>query len=113
MTRTTPVPCEAAMLKPPRIMIAVGLPGGPHGEEDEDALDREQGGSNGDDDVATEAILSIVNHLKDRKASAVRDIRAFTAALEALCDAFMARDYHAVGDAASDARDALNDLIAE
>jgi hypothetical protein len=92
-------------------MIAVGMPS-PHGENDEDALDREQDG-NGDDDLATEAIVSIVHHLQHSKASAVRDIRAFTAALEALCDAFMDRDYHAVGDAASDARDALYDLISE
>jgi len=93
-------------------MIAIGLPH-PHGEQDEDGLDRERddGGGGDDSDIATEAIVSVVNHLKDSKASAVRDIRAFTAALEALCDAFMARDYHAVGDAADAARDALHQLI--
>ena len=93
-------------------MIAVGL-GGPHGEADEDSLNREPDDSEGGDDLATDAIASIVDHLKHNKASAVRDIRAFTGALEALCQAFMDRDYHAVGDAASDARDALQGLIGE
>src|SRR5215831_8708388 len=94
-----------------KLMIAIGLP---HGEgQDEDGLDRERDDGNGDSDVATEAIMSIVNNLKDNKASAVRDIRAFTAALEDLCQAFMDKDYHAVGDAADAARDALHNLIRE
>ena len=100
-------------MRRPALMIAVGMPG-PHGDGDEDSLDKEHDGGNGDDgDVAAEAIISIVNHLKDSKASAVRDIRAFTAALEDLCQAFMDRDYHAVGDAADAARDALHNLISE
>jgi len=98
-------------MRKPTLMIAVGMPG-PHGNDDEDDLNREQDG-NGDSDVATEAIMSIVNHLKDSKASAVRDIRAFTAALEDLCQAFMDKDYHAVGDAADAARDALHNLISQ
>jgi len=40
-------------------------------------------------------------------------LRAFTAALDALCEAFMAKDSHGVGEAASDARDALHDLISD
>ena len=92
-------------------MIAIGLPSH-HGGQDEDGLDRERDDGDGDSDIATEAIVSIVNHLKDAKASAVRDIRAFTSALEDLCDAFMARDYHAVGEAASEARDA-HELISD
>jgi len=100
------------MPKPPSLMIAIGLPSH-HGEaQDEDGLDREHQ-DDGGDDVATEAIVSIVNHLKHAKASAVRDIRAFTAALEDLCQAFVDRDYHRVGEAASDARDALHELISE
>src|SRR5262249_804367 len=96
----------------PKFMIAIGGPG--HGEgQEEDSLDKEQDGNGDDSDIATEAILSIVNHLKDRKATAVRDIRAFTAALEDLCQAFMDRDYHAVGDAADAARDALHNLISQ
>ena len=103
-----------AMPPKPSLMIAIGLPSH-HGEQqDEDSLQREHDGDGGDDsDIATEAIVSIVNHLKDSKASAVRDIRAFTAALEALCDAFMERDYHGVGEAADTARDALHNLIGE
>jgi hypothetical protein len=96
------------MPKPASLMIAIGLP---HAEgQDEDQLDREQDG-NGDDDLATEAVMSIVRNLQHGKAAAVRELRAFTGALEALCDAFMERDYHAVGDAASDARDALNAML--
>ena len=98
-------------VRKPTLMIAVGMPG-PHGnDDDEDGLDRERDDGDDDSDIATEAICSIVNHLKDNKASAVRDIRAFTAALEDLCDAFMNRDYHRVGEAASDARDALHEII--
>jgi len=98
----------------PSFMVAISLPGH-HGEaQDEDNLNREQDDSGGDDgDVATEAILSIVNHLKNAKASAVRDVRAFADSLYKLCDAFMAKDYHAVGDAADAARDALHNLISE
>jgi len=99
-------------VRKPTLMIAVGMPG-PHGDGDEDGLDRERDDGDGDSDVATEAIMSIVNHLKDSKASAVRDIRAFTAALEDLCQAFMDKDYHAVGDAADAARDALHNLISQ
>src|SRR5262249_34865070 len=98
--------------KPINLMVAIGFPSH-NGEQDEDGLDREHEHDDGDSDIATEAIMSIVNHLKDGKASAVRDIRAFTAALEALCDAFMEKDYHAVGDAADAARDALHTLIRE
>ena len=100
------------VVRKPTLMIAVGMPG-PHGNDDEDSLQREQDGNGDDGDLATEAIVSIVNHLKDSKASAVRDIRAFSAALEDLCQAFMDRDYHAVGDAADAARDALHNLISK
>jgi len=98
-------------VRKPTLMIAVRVPG-PHGDGDEDGLDRERD-DDGNGDVASEAIISIVNQLKDSKASAVRDIRAFTAALEDLCQAFMDKDYHAVGDAADAARDALHNLISE
>ena len=91
-------------------MIAVGMPG-PHGDGDEDGLDRERDDGGDDSDLATEAVMSILDDLKTRKASAVRDLRAYTAALEEMCDAFMDRDYHRVGEAASDARDALHEII--
>jgi hypothetical protein len=95
------------MPKPASLMIAIGLP---HGEaQDEDSLDREQDGDDGD--LATEAVMSIVRNLQHGKAAAVRELRAFTGALEALCDAFLDRDYHAVGEAASDARDVLNVML--
>jgi len=99
-------------MRRPTLMIAVGMPG-PHGDGDEDQLDRERDDDGGDDDsdLATEAVMSILDDLKTRKASAVRNLRAYTAALEEMCDAFMDRDYHRVGEAASDARDALHEII--
>jgi streptomycin 6-kinase len=98
------------MLKPPRIMIAVGLP---HGESDEDSLNREHDDNGGDDDIATEAIVSIVHNLHRGGPSAVRDLRKFTSALESLCEAFMQKDSHGVEEAASDACDALRDMIGD
>jgi len=95
-------------VRKPTLMIAVGMPG-PHGDDDEDGLDRER--DDGDSDLATEAVMSILDDLKTRKASAVRNLRAYTAALEEMCDAFMDKDYHRVGEAASDARDALHEII--
>src|SRR5215813_3341985 len=98
-------------VRKPSIMIAVGMPG-PHGnDDDEDSLNRERDDGGDDSDLATEAVMSILDDLKTRKASAVRDLRAYTAALEDLCAAFMDRDYHRVGEAASDARDALHAII--
>ena len=93
-----------------KLTIAVGIPG-PHGDGDEDSLDKEHDGGDDDSDLATEAVMSILDDLKTRKASAVRDLRAYTAALEDLCAAFMEKDYHRVGEAASDARDALYKII--
>jgi hypothetical protein len=98
------------MPKPASLMIAIGLPHGGEGP-DEDSLNREQDGNGDDGDLATEAVMNIVRNLQEGKASAVRELRAFTAALEALCDAFMDRDYHAVGEAASDARDVLHVML--
>jgi len=98
-------------VRKPSIMIAVGMPSA-HGE-DEDQLDREQDDHGGDDDsdLATEAVMSILDDFKTRKASAVRDLRLYIDALAEMCDAFMDRDYHRVGEAASDARDALHAII--
>ena len=91
-------------------MIAIGLPS--HGEQqDEDSLNREQDDGNGDDDIATEAICSIVRNLHEGGPSAVRDLRAFTSALEEMCETFMSRDRKGFEDAASDARDALEGLM--
>jgi hypothetical protein len=99
------------MPKPASLMIAIGLP---HAEtQDEDSLDREGHGGDGDEDsdLATEAVMSILDDLKTRKSSAVRDLRMYIGALDDLCAAFMDRDYHRVGEALSDARDALHKII--
>jgi len=88
--------------------------GSPHGNgQNEDDLNREHDGNGGDDDsdLATEAVMSILDDFKTRKASAVRDLRLYIDALAEMCDAFMDRDYHRVGEAASDARDALHAII--
>lgn len=98
--------------KPPTLMIAVGL--GRHGEaQDEDTLDREGHGGGGDDDLATEAIVSIVKNLHHGGPSAVRTLRRFTSALDAICEAFMSRDNQGVEEAASEAVDVLNDMLSE
>jgi hypothetical protein len=98
------------MRKPASIMIAVGMPG-PHGENDEDSLDREQDGKG--DDIATEAIVSIVRNLHEGGPSAVRDLRRFTSALEGICEAYMSRDHQGLEEAASEAVDVLNDMLSE
>jgi hypothetical protein len=94
--------------KPPSFMIAIGLP---HHAQDEDQLDREQ-----DDDgspAAQATVGSIVHRLQRGGPSGIRDLRRFAAALEDLADAFMDKDRQGVDEAASEARDALNDMIEE
>ena len=99
-------------MRKPTLMIAVGFPGGPHGQQDEDSLQREQDG-NGGDDIAVEAISQIVRHLHDAGPSAVRDLRAHAHALLELCDAFMSRNQSDFEDAASNAVDTLHELISD
>jgi hypothetical protein len=96
-------------MRRPSIMIAVGMPGGPHGEDDEDNLNREQDG-NGDDDICTEAILAIMSHLHRSGPSAVRDLRRYIGALEEMCRAFMEKDNDALAEAATEACQALRDI---
>jgi hypothetical protein len=107
-----------ATMRKPSIMIAFGLPApfGDHGDDEkrgEDKSDREPDGEDGESDLATEAIESILWHLKNGKSGAVRLLRAFSAAVEEMCDGFMEKDYHRVGEAADAARDAMHQLISE
>ena len=83
----------------PTLMIAVGVPSAHGNDDDEDQLHRESQDGEGDDDsdLATEAVMSILDDFKTRKASAVRDLRLYIDALARLCEAFMDRDYHRVG----------------
>ena len=99
------------MRKPASLMIAIGLPG-PHGNEgqDEDSLNREQDGGNGDD-IASEAIVNIVHNLHRGGPLAIRRVRLLARGLEDLCQAVMKKDDYALEEAAADARDALNNLI--
>ena len=95
----------------PSFMIAIGLPH-PHGGEgqDEDTLNRE-GEDGSDNDLAAQIMVSIVHRLHRGGPSGVRDLRAFTQALEELADASMAKDAHGFEDAAGDACNALEALI--
>ena len=97
----------------PSLMIAIGLPSH-HGEQqDEDGLDRERDDGDGEDDLATEAVLSIVRNLHHGGPAAVRTLRRFTSALEGICEAYMSRDHAGLEEAASEARDVLNDMLSE
>jgi hypothetical protein len=95
----------------PHFMLAIGLPGGPHG--DEDNLNRERDDDDGGNPAAEATVGSIVHCLHRGGPSGVRDLRKFTAALEDLADAYMDKDRQGFEEAASEARDALNDLIEE
>lgn len=106
------------MHKPPGFMVMIGLR--PHqlaSEHDEDNPDREhdqhqdQGGD--EDDLASEAIVSIVRNLHEGGPSAVRDLRLFIKALQAITDAFMAHDQAGLEDAASEACDVLHNMMSE
>jgi hypothetical protein len=94
----------------PSFMIAI-MPGAPHGGRDEDNLNREQ--DDGGNPAADATIGSIVHCLQQGGPSGVRDLRRFTAVLEDLADAYMDKDRQGFEEAASEARDALNDLIEE
>ena len=91
-------------------MIAIGMPNPHGGQADEDGLDREQD-DNGGDDIATEVIVKVIHRLHNGKASAVWDARLFADSLLELCDAFMKRDRQRFEEAASEAHDALHELI--
>jgi hypothetical protein len=92
-------------------MIAIGLPG-LHGEEgpgqDENHLDREQGN---DGDIAEEGILGIAECLLREGPPAVRLVRLLARGLEDMAQAVMAKDHHALEEAAGDACDAMRNLI--
>src|SRR5690349_19961391 len=112
MTRCTFARSRTAipMQRQPAFMLALGLP---HGERDEDQLDREQDGEDDGSPAAQATVGSIVHRLQRGGPSGIRDLRRFAAALENLADAFMDKDRQGVDDAASEARDALNDMIEE
>lgn len=100
-------PVKTKMPKPISLMIAVGMP---HGDsQDEDSLQREQDGDG--DDIATEVIVKVIHRLHNGKASAVRDVRLFADCLAELADAFMKHDRPRFEEAASEAHDALHELI--
>jgi streptomycin 6-kinase len=102
-----------AMRKPgPTIALMIGMPHAEEGPQDEDHLSREQD-NDSDDDIATEAIVSIVHNLHQRGPSAIRDLRAFTEAIAGMCEAHMARDRKAFEEAAYEARDALEKAISQ
>jgi hypothetical protein len=89
-------------------MIAIGMPK-PIMRDGAQQRNREQGDGNGD--IAVEAIQSIIDTLHEGGPSAVRDLRAYTSALEDMCQAHMDKDYAGLEEAASNAVDAIRDLI--
>jgi hypothetical protein len=101
------------MIDMPRhgFMIAIGLPHGGQGSQDEDNFNREH--DDGDGDLVTEAICSIVHSLHEGGPSAVRDLRLFTSALEDLCQTHMDKDYAGLEEAATNASEALRNLISD
>jgi hypothetical protein len=101
------------MRKPASIMVAIGLPlarDDEAREQDEDSLNRER---DGEGDVAEQVVMSIVECLNDRGPGAVRQIRSFAQALEAMADAHFARDAAGVEDAAADAHKALSKIFGD
>src|SRR5262245_10399320 len=102
------------MPKPVRLMIAIGLPSA-HGEDDEDNLQREDSGDErsqgGDGDIVEQGIMGILQCLHDRGPGAVRQVRLYAQALEAMADAHMSRDDQALEEAAADAYRALHQLV--
>src|SRR5262249_449387 len=94
----------------PTIAVMIGMPHGEQGPQDQDSLNREQDDDGGNDDAA-EWIVELVHALKREGTPAIRLMRLFTQALEAMCDAVMARDDAALEDAASDAHKALSEMM--
>jgi len=103
------------MPKPTSIMIAFGLPG-PHGDQDEDNLQREdhsddERAQDGNGDIVEQGIMGILECLHERGPGAVRQVKLYARALEAMADAHMNRDDQALEEAASDAYRALHKLV--
>jgi hypothetical protein len=97
------------MHKPAHLMIAIGLPSA-HGDGNRE---QDDSGDDGRNPAADATVGSIVHCLQQGGPSGVRDLRRFTVALEDLADAYMDKDRQGFEEAASEARDALNDLIEE
>jgi hypothetical protein len=95
--------------KGPTIALMIGMP---HGEEgpgqDEDNIDREQGN---DDDIAEQGILGIAECLLRDGPPAIRLVRLLARGLEDMAQAAIAKDHHALEEAAGDACDAMRSLI--
>src|SRR5262245_18868342 len=97
-----------AMPKPPSLMIAIGLPSH-HGEQDdEDSLNREQGGER---DIGEEAVCRIAERLIRNGPTMIRSVRLLARALEDMAQAAMKRDSHALEEAAADACEAMRSTI--
>jgi hypothetical protein len=92
----------------PGLMIAIL----PHGEQDEDNLDRERDG-NGGQDIVEEAISSIAERLVREGPPMIRAVRLLARAYEDMAQAAMKKDYHALEDAAADAYDAMRTVIGD
>jgi hypothetical protein len=96
-------------MRRPSLMIAIGLPHG-EGAPDEDGLNREQD-NGGDSDIAEEGILGIAECLLREGPPAIRLVRLLARGLEDMAQAAIAKDHHALEEAAGDACDAMRGLI--
>jgi hypothetical protein len=102
----------------PHFMIAIGLPGGPHGEgqddePNEDNLDREGHGGGGGQDIVEEAVCSIAERLVREGPPMIRAVRLLARAYEDMAQAAMKKDHHALEEAAADACDAMRTVIGD
>jgi hypothetical protein len=94
----------------PHFMIAIGLPGGPHGEQDEDGLDREHD-DKGESDIVEDAVCSIAEKLVRDGPPMIRAVRLLARAFEDMGQAAMKKDHHALEEAAADACHAWRDVM--
>jgi hypothetical protein len=97
------------MRKPASLMIAFSLPGAHGDAPDEDSLNREQG-DDGDDDIAGDATVAIVECLH-KGPSGIRDVRLLARGLEDMAQAVMSHDDKALEDAACDFHEVLSGMI--
>jgi hypothetical protein len=80
-------------------------------EHDEDSLNHEAPGEEGEGDFAEAVVASLVRCLSDAGPAGVHLLRKLTSAFEAMGDAVMERDHEGLEDAADSAHQALSKLL--
>jgi hypothetical protein len=95
------------MRKGPTIALMIGMPHAEEGQNED--INREQD-NDGDDDIAQQAIIGIVDCLH-KGPSGIRDVRLLAEALSAMADAVTSHDNKQLEDAACDAHEVLSGMI--